>query len=70
MLGTYFEHLVWRCCWVSYRSVPKASLVAVPSKPSQKKVLQDTPIEVSRLFLFLYSLPLAATSGTLNYLAH
>ena len=41
----------------------------MPSKPSPKKVLQDTPIEVCRAFFFLDSLSLAATSGTLIYLA-
>ena len=38
--------------------------------PSRKKALQDTPIEVCMIFLFLDSLSLAATSGNLNYLAH
>ena len=63
MLSTYFEHFVWRCCWVNYCSVPKASLVAVPSKPSPKKVWQDTLIEVCRAFLFLCSLSLAAITS-------
>ena len=70
VLCTYFEYCVWRLCCVSHCSVPRSSLVALPSKPCRKKVLENTPIEVCMAFLFLDSLSLAATSGNLNYLAH
>ena len=70
VLCTCFEYCVWRLCCISHCSVPKASLVALPSKPFPKKGLQDTPVEVCMTFLFLDSLSLAATSGNLSYLAH
>ena len=57
VLRTHFEYFVWRLCCVSCCSVPKASLVALHSEPSQTKALQDTPFEVCRIFFFFTACP-------------
>ena len=57
-------YLLWVLCveaLLSCWSVPKAS---------KKKSVEDTPIQLCRTLLCLYSLFLEATSGNLSYLSH
>ena len=64
VLCTYFEYCVWRLCCVSHCSVPRSSLVALPSKPCRKKVLQSTISKSVWLFFFLTACPWQQHLGT------
>ena len=45
-------------------------MLVIWARSKSSRLLQDTPVEVCMTFLFLYSLSLAATSGTLSYLVN
>ena len=64
VLCTYFEYCVWRLCCVSHCSVPKASLVALPSKPFRKKFYKIHLSKSVWPFFFLTVCPWQQHQGT------